>query len=54
MNYFFIIELPLIGTISMPLSLALGAVSITLAMAAFTALVIAGELDNKRNTEAGS
>jgi hypothetical protein len=53
MNWNLIINLPLVGSFSMPLSLALGAVAFTLSMLAFTALIIAGEIDNKRNTEAG-
>ena len=48
MNYYLIMELPLFGTTHMPLSLALGGIAVTLGMLAFTALIIAGEMDNRR------
>jgi hypothetical protein len=54
MNYYLIMELPLLGTIEMPLSLALGGIAVTLGMLAMTALIIAGEIDNRRAAENGT
>jgi hypothetical protein len=51
MSYYLTITLPLVGSFTMPLTVALGIVAFTLSMAAMAALLIAGEIDNKRNTE---
>jgi hypothetical protein len=48
MNYYLIMELPLFGTIHMPLSLVLGGIAFTFGMLAFVGLIIAGEMDNRR------